>query len=305
METLKKNIDLIGFPMDLGANRRGVDMGPSAIRIAGMVKELEALGYHVQDLGNISILSKERQKIINPKLKYLDEILRVSNLLAEKVVKSLQKGHFPLCIGGDHSMAIGSIAGVSAFCRSFRRKFGVIWIDAHTDMNTEETTPSGNIHGMAMAVSLGLGNSPLTQILGFAPKIQPDSCALIGIRKIDPLEKEIVKALQLPVHTMSDIDRNGTHTTIRNILKNLSHVDHIHVSFDLDSVDPLVAAGVGTPVAGGLTYREIHLIMETIAECGCMASLDVAEVNPILDNRNISARLATEIVASSMGRRIL
>ena len=305
MEPLKKSIDLIGFPMDLGANRRGVDMGPSAIRIAGMVEELEVLGYHVQDLGDISILSKERQKIINPKLKYLDEIVRASSLLAEKVEKSLRKGHFPLCIGGDHSMAIGSIAGVSAFCRSIRRTFGVIWIDAHADMNTEETTPSGNIHGMAMAVSLGLGNNPLTQILGFAPKVLPSSCALIGIRRIDPLEKDIVKTLQLPVHTMSDIDRNGTHTTIRNILKNLSHVDHIHVSFDLDSVDPSVAAGVGTPVAGGLTYREIHLIMETIAECGCMASLDVAEVNPILDNRNISARLATELVASSMGRRIL
>ncbi|MCX5882740.1 MAG: arginase [Deltaproteobacteria bacterium] len=305
MEPLKKYIDLIGFPMDLGADRRGVDMGPSAIRIAGMVEELEVLGYHVQDLGDISILSKERQKIINPKLKYLDEIVRTSCLLAEKVEQSLQQGHFPLCIGGDHAMAIGSIAGVSAFCRSIHRTFGVIWIDAHTDMNTEETTPSGNIHGMAMAVSLGLGNNPLTHILGFAPKVQPSCCALIGIRKIDPLEKEIVKTLQLPVHTMSDIDRKGAHTTIRNILQTLSHVDHIHVSFDLDSVDPSVAAGVGTPVAGGLTYREVHLIMETIAECGCMASLDIAEVNPILDNRNTSARLATELVASSMGRRIL
>ena len=305
MESLKKSIDLIGFPMDLGADRRGVDMGPSAIRIAGMASELEVLGYHVQDLGDIPILSKERQKIINPKLKYQDEIIRTSCLLAEKVEQSLQNGHFPLCIGGDHSMAIGSIAGVSAYCRSIHRTCGVIWIDAHTDMNTEKTTPSGNIHGMAMAVSLGLGDNPLTHILGFAPKVQPSCCALIGIRKIDPLEKEIVKTLQLSVHTMSDIDRNGAHATIRNILQTLGHVDHIHVSFDLDSVDPSVAAGVGTPVAGGLTYREVHLIMETIAECGCMASLDIAEVNPILDNRNISARLATELVASSMGRRIL
>lgn len=305
MEPLKKSIDLIGFPMDLGADRRGVDMGPSAIRIAGMVEELEVLGYHVQDLGDIPILPKERQKIINPKLKYLDEIVKTSCLLAEKVEQSLQQGHFPLCIGGDHAIAIGSIAGVSAFCRSINRTFGVIWIDAHTDMNTEETTPSGNIHGMAMAISLGIGNSALTQILGFAPKVQPSSCALIGIRKVDPLEKEIVKTLQLSVHTMSDIDRKGTHATILNVLQTLSHVDHIHVSFDLDSVDPSVAAGVGTPVAGGLTYREILLIMEMIAECGCMASLDIAEVNPILDNRNISARLATELVASSMGRRVL
>ncbi len=305
MESLKKCIDLIGFPMDLGADRRGVDMGPSAIRIAGMYEELEVLGYHVQDLGDIPIFSKERQKIINPKLKYLDEIVRTSCLLAEKVEKSLQQGHFPLCIGGDHSMAIGSIAGASAFCASTQKTLGVIWIDAHTDMNTETTTPSGNIHGMAMAVSLGLGNNRLTHILGVSPKVQPSCCALIGIRKIDPLEKELVKTIQLPVHTMSDIDRKGAHAMIRNILQALSHVDHIHVSFDLDSVDPSVAAGVGTPVAGGLTYREVHLIMETIAECGCMASLDIAEVNPILDNRNISARLATELVASSMGRRIL
>lgn len=296
---------MIGFPMDLGADRRGVDMGPSAIRIAGMAEELEMLGYHVRDLGDIPILSKERQAIGNPKLKYLDEIVRTSCLLAEKVEQSLIEGYFPLCIGGDHAMAIGSIAGVSAFCRKNHKTLGVIWIDAHTDMNTEETSPSGNIHGMAIAVSLGLGKNPLTHILGFAPKVRPSNCALIGIRKIDPLEKETVRTLQISVHTMSDIDRKGAHAAIRNILSTLSHVDHIHVSFDLDSVDPSVAAGVGTPVSGGLTYREVHLIMETIAECGCMASLDIAEVNPILDNRNISARLATELVASSMGRRIL
>ena len=305
MELRNKCIDLIGFPMDLGADRRGVGMGPTAIRIAGMAAELELLGYRVQDLGDIPVLSKERQNIVNPKLKYLDEIVRASCLLSEKVEQSLQMGHFPLCIGGDHSMAIGSIAGTSAYCRNNHQTLGVIWIDAHTDMNTEETTPSGNIHGMALAVSLGQGHSSLTGILGFGPKILPSCCALIGVRKIDPLEKEVVKTLRLPVHTMSDIDRKGVYSAIQEVLQTLSHADHIHVSFDLDSVDPSVAAGVGTPVAGGLTYREIHLIMETIADCGCMASLDIAEINPILDNRNISARLTTEVVASSMGRRIL
>lgn len=302
---MKKIIDLIGFPMDLGADRRGVDMGPTAIRIAGMVGELESLGYHVLDIGDIPILSKERQTLVNPRLKYLDEIVRASQLLAHEVNHSLEQGHFPLCIGGDHSMAIGSIAGVSAYCRQNDRTLGVIWIDAHTDMNTEATTPSGNIHGMALAVSLGLGDTALTRIMDFTPKVQPSCCALIGIRNIDPLEKEIVHSLHLSVHTMSDIDRKGAHATIQSALQSLAHTDHIHVSFDLDSVDPTVAAGVGTPVAGGLTYREIHLIMETIAECGCMASLDIAEINPILDNRNLSARLVTEIVASSMGRRIL
>jgi arginase len=305
MERLNKNIDMIGFPMDLGADRRGVDMGPSAIRISGMVAELEQLGYHVQDLGDIVIQSKERQRIMNPKLKYLDEIVRASWLLGEKVTASLQDGHFPLCIGGDHSMAIGSIAGVSAFCRARHKSFGIIWIDAHTDMNTEDTTPSGNIHGMSMAVSLGLGNHALTHVLGFSPKVLPSDCTLVGILKIDPLERENIRKLEIAVHTMSDIDRKGVHTTIQNILTAMSHIDHLHISFDLDSVDPTLAAGVGTPVAGGLTYREVHLIMETIAECGCMGSMDIAEVNPILDNGNVSARLATEIVSSSMGRRIL
>ena len=305
MDSLKKYIDLIGFPMDLGADRRGVDMGPSAIRIAGMMEKLMALGYHVRDLGDIAIHSRELQQIGNLKLKYIDEIVRASLLLSEKVKESLHHGHFPLCLGGDHSIAIGSIAGISAYCQSSSRSFGVIWIDAHTDMNTAETSPSGNIHGMAMAISLGLGDERLTHLLGFSPKIRPENCALLGIRKVDTLEKETVKALRLPVFTMSDIDRNGVHRTIQDILKTLSKVDHLHVSFDLDSVDPSIAAGVGTPVAGGLTYREIHLIMETIAECGCMSSLDVAEVNPILDNRNNSAMLVADLVASSMGMRSL
>ncbi len=300
-----KCIDVIGFPMDLGADRRGVDMGPSAIRIAGIAEELKVLGYDVHDLGDITIVHKEHQVIVNPRLRYLDEIARTSELLALKVKISLEQGHFPLCIGGDHSMAIGSIAGVSAFCRSLGKRLGIIWIDAHPDMNTEETTPSGNIHGMAMAVSLGLGDERLTHLLGFAPKANPADCAMIGIRKIDFLEKETVKKIEIPVHSMSDIDKKGADFVIRSILDSLSHVDHVHVSFDLDSVDPSIAAGVGTPVPGGLTYREIHLIMETVAECSCMASLDIAEVNPILDNKNISARLATEVVASGMGRRIL
>ncbi len=305
MTSFKKNIDLIGFPMDLGANRRGVDMGPSALRIAGIIEELELLGYRIQDLGNIPIHPREHQILTHPGLRYLEEIVRTSGMLATSVEKSLKNGHFPLCMGGDHSMAIGSIAGVAAFCRNVQKPLGVIWIDAHTDMNTEATSPSGNIHGMALAVSLGLGHPQLTRLMGFTPKIEPHSCALAGIRKIDPLEKETVKRLHLPVYTMSDIDRNGAHQTIRSILDALAHVGHIHVSLDLDSVDPSVAAGVGTPVAGGLTYREIHLIMETIAECGCMGSLDVAELNPILDNRNRTARLAAELVASSMGMRIL
>ncbi|MFC1815763.1 arginase [Thermodesulfobacteriota bacterium] len=302
----KSPVDIIGFPMDLGTNRRGVDMGPSALRIAGIEEKLKTLGYRVKDHGDVPIRTRERQQVTNPKLKYLEEIVRASNVLAKKIENSLTQKHLPLCIGGDHSMAIGSIAGVSSYCKKANASLGVIWIDAHTDMNVEKTTPSGNIHGMPLAASLGLGNRQLTHLMGFAPKVNPKNCVMIGIRSIDTMEKEIIKKLDLSVYTMSDIDRKGIDFIINNVLNRLNkNVGHIHVSFDIDSVDPSVAMGVGTPVAGGLTYRETHFIMESIAECGCMSSLDIAEVNPILDHKNQSAEFATELVASIMGKQIL
>jgi len=302
----KSPIDIIGFPMDLGTSRRGVDMGPSALRIAGIEEKLKNLGYRVIDHGDVPIKMRENLQVVNPKLKYLEEIVRASKVLARKVENSLTRRHLPLSIGGDHSMAIGSIAGAASYCRKKQISLGVIWIDAHTDMNVETTTPSGNIHGMPLAVSLGLGNRQLTHLTGFAPKVDPKNCAMIGIRSIDPLEKEIIKKLDLSVYTMSDIDKKGIDFIIRSVLDRLNKkVDHIHVSFDIDCVDPSVAAGVGTPVAGGLTYRETHLMMESIAECGCMHSLDIAEVNPILDRKNQSAEFAADLVASIMGKRIL
>lgn len=301
-----KRIDVIGFPMDLGADRRGVDMGASALRIAGIENKLKKMGYDVVDLGDIYIQNQEKQSVKHTKLKYLKEIVKTSEKLATMVEKSLDAGHFPLCLGGDHSMAIGSIAGIAAHCKKNNKKLGVIWIDAHSDMNTEETTPSGNIHGMPVAASLGLGNEALTNIGGFAPKINPENIALLGIRSIDSRERETIQELKLQVYTMTDIDRKGINFIINKILKDFKkRVDHIHVSFDLDSVDPDVAPGVGTPVPGGLSYRETHLIMETIAECGCMSSLEIAETNPILDYQNKSAKFAAELVASSMGMRIL
>ncbi len=301
-----KTVNLIGFPMDLGADRRGVDMGPSAVRIANLQQKLEHLGYKVIDSGDINIQIMEKQKIGNLKLKYLSEILRTSKILASRIEKVLEKDQFPLCIGGDHSMALGTIAGISSYCKKNKLKMGVIWIDAHPDMNTDKTSPSGNIHGMPLAASLGIGNDKLVNFYGFKPKIKPENCALIGIRSIDILERESIKKLNLPVYTMSDIDKLGIHRVISRVLKHFKeNVDHIHVSFDLDSVDPSIVPGVGTPVPGGLSYREAHLIMEAIAECGCMSSLEVTEVNPILDNKNISAIFATEIIASSMGQRIL
>ncbi len=301
-----KHVDVIGFPMDLGADRRGVDMGPSALRIGGIENKLAALGYQVSDLGDINIRNQERQKVKFTKLKYLREIVKTSEMLAKKVEKSLDAGHFPLCLGGDHSMALGTIAGIAAHCKKNDKRLGVIWIDAHTDMNTDATTPSGNIHGMPVAASLGLGSKDLTNIKGITPKVKPENFHLIGIRSIDTLERKLIREINLPVYTMTDIDRKGVHFVINKVLKELkNNVDHIHVSFDLDSVDPTTAPGVGTPVPGGLSYRETHLIMETVAECGCMSSLEVAEVNPILDDKNISAEFAAELVASSMGLRIL
>jgi arginase len=303
---LKENVSIIGFPMDLGADRRGVDMGPSALRIAGLQTKLETLGYKVQDTGDIKIEIMEKQKIKNPQLKYLDEIVRTSKLLSEKVEKVLDNGDFPLCLGGDHSMALGTISGIASYCNRKKLKLGVIWIDAHSDMNTDETSPSGNIHGMPLASLLGIGNNELVNFLGFSPKLLSDNCSLIGIRSIDEAEKNNIKKLKVPVYTMNDIDKLGIHRIIAKVLKQFREkVDHIHISFDVDSVDPSVAPGVGTPVPGGLSYREAHLLMETIAECGCMSSLEIAEVNPILDHKNQSAIFTAELIASSMGQRIL
>jgi arginase len=292
--------------MDLGADRRGVDMGPSALRIAGLKEKLENLGYKTIDSGDIFIQIMEKQKISNPKLKYLNEILKTSTTLAGKVERVLEKGDFPLCLGGDHSMALGSIAGIAAYCKRKKLKLGVIWIDAHSDMNTDETSPSGNIHGMPLAALLGIGHQKLVNFYGFAPKLKPENCALIGIRSVDELERVTIKKLNLPVYTMTDIDKLGIHRIIVKILRQFREkVDYIHVSFDLDSVDPTIAPGVGTPIPGGLSYREAHLLMESIAECGCMSSLEVTEVNPILDDKNKSALFATDLIASSMGQRIL
>ncbi len=302
----KQTVTIIGFPMDLGSGRRGVDMGPSAMRIAGLENKLEQLGYKVEDTGDISIEIMERQKLDNPKLRYIDEILKTSKVLAARVEKVLEQKKFPLCLGGDHSMAVGTIAGVSSYCKKNKLSLGVIWIDAHADMNTDKTTPSGNIHGMPLAASMGLGFSELVNFYGFAPKVKPENCAIIAARSIDPQERLNIKKLNPTVYTMSDVDKLGIHRIINRVLKQFKEsVDHIHVSFDVDSIDPNFAPGVGTPVPGGLNYREAHLLMESIAECGCMSSLEVAEVNPILDVRNSSAVFASELVASSMGQRIL
>lgn len=296
----------MGFPIDLGADRRGVDMGPSALRIADVDRKLESLGYTVVDEGDIPIRNIEVQELQDPRLKYLPEVAAMSQVLSDRVKAILDDNHFPLLFGGDHSMSIGSLAGIGAHCKEQGKTLGVIWIDAHADMNTAETTPSGNIHGMPLAVAMGIGHPSLTRIGIDAPKIDPRNLAIIGLRSIDPGERELIKELGVAAYTMFDIDRLGMYDVASRVLEDMSRsVDHLHISFDVDGVDPSIAPGVGTPVPGGLTYREAHLFMELISQIDAYASLEVAEVNPILDDRNKTAEFAAEIIASSMGKRIL
>ncbi len=300
------SIVVLGFPMDLGAGRRGVDMGPSAMRIAGLRERLEALGYEVQDWGDLPIQVAEVQAIEDPRARYLPEIARATEELAYRVHTVLESGKMPLVLGGDHSMSIGSIAGIARYCQEHQKTFGVIWIDAHPDMNTPETTPSGNIHGMPLAVSLGYGAAQLTQLLDFSPKVDPANVVLVGIRSIDPGEKELIRTLRIRTYTMYEIDRDGIFKVATDAIDYLiNRVDFLHISFDLDSVDPSVAPGVGTPVPGGLSYREAHFLMERLAETRKVHSLEVVEVNPILDVHNQSAEFAVGAVASCLGARIL
>ncbi|MEZ5337974.1 MAG: arginase [bacterium] len=301
-----KQISIIGFPMDLGAGRRGVDMGPSALRIARVAQQLEELGHEVHDEGDISIAGPETEKIPHPNHRYMPEIARACGKLASWFRRSLDSGHFPIALGGDHSMAIGSIAGIASHCRERNLRLGVLWVDAHADINTPETTPSGNIHGMPMAVSLGRGPAELVNIGFEGAKLSPQDVSYIGLRSVDPGEARAVHELEIEYFAMPDIDRQGVPVIIDKVLERLSgRVDHLHVSFDMDAIDPRIAPGVGTPVFGGLTYREAHLVMETLAQCPCFSSLELVEVNPVLDSVNRTAELGAELIASALGKRIL
>lgn len=293
--------------MSLGAGKRGMDTATSALRIAGLRKRLEALGYTVQDSGDILITSQEVQDVGNPRLRYLDEILRVSSKEAAMVQAVLDVGDFPLIMGGDHSMSLGTLAGVSLHCKEQGKKLGVVWVDAHPDMNTDESSPSGNIHGMPLAASMGIGANALTTIGGDFTKVEPENVIIVGARDIDKGEAELIRQLNITTYTMYDIDKNGMVRITEQIISAMKErgITHLHVSFDVDSADPSIAPGVGTPVPGGLSYREAHFLMEGLAESGMVASMDVAEVNPILDERNRTAEFAADIVCSCMGKRIM
>lgn len=291
--------------MDLGAGRRGVDMGPSAIRIAGVADRLRGLGHTVVDEGDIPVKAPELQRIRNEKLKYLPEIVRACTLLSGKVEKIANEGRFPLVLGGDHSVAIGTIAGLAAHCRRAGKTLGVFWVDAHGDLNTDQTSPSGNIHGMPLAASMGLGAIELTSVGGDFVKVEPKNVVLLGTRDLDEGERSHIKKHGVNIFTMEQVDKDGMSVIVTKALRKLSHVDYLHVSFDLDAIDPSVAPGVGTPVKGGLDYREAHLIMEELSESGRMNSLEMVEVNPILDNRNQSAEFAVELIQSGFGKKII
>jgi len=292
--------------MDLGSGRRGVDMGPSAIRIAGVGLRLAELGHKVVDEGDIVIKNIEELKVGDEHARYLPEIARAATALARKVERIIGLKHFPLVLGGDHSIAVGTVSGIAGFAHSQSKKLGLLWIDAHGDINTPETSPSGNIHGMPLAALLGFGAPELTSVGGPTPKVDAANVALVGIRSLDAGEKKRLKETGVQVHTMSDIDRHGVHRIMKKALDQVTAgTDFVHVSLDLDAVDPSVTPGVGTPVKGGLDYREAHLIMELIADAGIMTSLEIVEVNPILDECNTSAEFAVELVQSAFGKKIL
>jgi arginase len=295
------HIALIGVPIDLGADRRGVDMGPSAIRYAHLNQKLQNLGYVVHDLGNVPVPIPETCRITEPRLKYVDCIVPVMRRLSGMVSTSIQKKHFPLVLGGDHSLSLGSVRGVARL-----KRIGLIWIDAHGDFNTAETTPSGNIHGMPLAALCGLGDRRLTQLWDEAvPVLSPQRVAVIAARDLDPGEKTLLRQAGVMVFSMEQIDRLGMTQVMERALDHVSRdVEGIYLSLDMDALDPRHAPGVGTPVSGGLTQREAHLACEMIAESGLLIGMDVVEVNPILDVQNQTASLAVELILSALGKRV-
>ncbi|HEX2729094.1 MAG TPA: arginase [Rubrobacteraceae bacterium] len=300
-ERARRPVGIFGVPMDLGQGRRGVDMGPSAIRYARLEASLGDLGYNVTDFGNAAVpipeIVAEREEV-----RHLGVIRQVCEAVADRAAAMVSEGLFPIFLGGDHSVAIGTVSGVAG---AFEARTGVIWLDAHADFNTHESSPSGNIHGMPLAALAGRGHPDLVNIGSPGASVRAEDVVIIGLRSVDQQERELLREAGVRSYTMKEIDAYGVAQVVRRAIKDLSHLDRVHLSFDLDSVDPDVAPGVGTPVRGGLTYREAHLVMELINESGIVTSLDVVEVNPILDERNGTAELAVELVASLMGRQII
>ena len=303
---MAQKIRIIGVPMDLGQSRRGVDMGPSALRVAGLQARLKQLGHQVEDIGNIAVKQPEEQHYGEKRAKYLNEIAETCRGLAEIVERALGEGFLPLMLGGDHSIAVGSLAGVASYSCKQSKRVGCLWLDAHGDMNTPESSPSGNVHGMPMAAVIGYGAPELVELMGFKPKVEPRNVALVGVRDLDAKERRLVKESGVHVFTMRDIDERGMREVMTEALRFASdETAGVAVSLDMDFVDPSDAPGVGTPVRGGVTYREAHLAMEMVADSEAMVSLEVVEINPVIDLHNTTALLGVEMILSALGKRIL
>ncbi len=306
MRKMPQTIAILGVPLDLGAGRRGVDMGPSAMRVAGLNARLESLGYRVEDLGNVPVEQQESSKVGPANARFLKPIAATCRAVAERVARAMRQGRFPLVLGGDHSVAVGAVNGVAAHYRRRGQRIGVIWMDAHTDMNTPETSPSGNVHGMPLACLAGYGPRELTHLTGACPVLDARNIVLVGIRDVDLDERPVVRQSGVTVFTMRDIDERGMRAVMTDAITIASRgAVGIHLSLDMDAIDPDEAPGVGTPVRGGISYREAHLAMEMLCDSRLLRSMEVVEVNPILDVANRTAQLAVELAQSAMGKRIL
>jgi arginase len=302
-----KAVHVIGVPLDLGGGRRGVDMGPSAFRIAGLGERLASLGYMVSDKGDLPAPIPETQELRDERKKYIRDIAKVCQKVYQTSLASLDEGALPIVLGGDHSLGAGSVAAAAEWARKTKGlPIGLLWIDAHGDMNTPATSLSGNVHGMPLAALLGPEPAELSKIGTFSPKVLPAHTVLVGIRNLDEREKVAVRDSHVHVFTMKDIDRQGVASIVEQAVSLAgSGTAGIHVSFDMDVCDPMIAPGVGTPVKGGLDYREAHMVMEIVADSGLLSSLDLVEVNPTLDVRNATAQLGTELALSALGMKIL
>src|SRR5438876_5176655 len=301
-----QKISIVSVPMDLGADRRGVDMGPPALRYADLNEKLHGLGYEVEDLGDLDVIIPETRHFGDPRAKYLKEIVDACTHLANLVVEIREQGRTPLVLGGDHSIAAGTVSGVAECFRRQGKKIGLMWFDAHADFNTPEISPSGNVHGMPMAAIMGYGPIELTQIFVFSPKIQPEHAVQIGIREVDPEERELVKKSGVRVFTMKEIDRRGIGSVMDEAVSIVTRgTDGYAVTLDADFLDPYESPGVATPVRGGADYREAHLAMEMVADTKKMVSFEITEINPILDVHNKTAHFGMELILSAFGKQIL
>ena len=302
------NIRIVGIPMDLGQERRGVDMGPSAVRYAGLMERLEALGYTVVDAGNITVPDRDQPQVQAHEwtetscggMRHLPEVAAACRRIYEVAKECAATPEIPIFLGGDHSMAIGTVGGTAA-----AGPLGLVWIDAHGDFNTPDTSPSGSIHGMPVAALVGRGCEELINLGHAGPKVLPEDVVMIGVRDLDPGERAALVGSGVRVYTMRDLDELGVGTVARRSLEHLCHLSRLHISLDMDSIDPGVTPGVGTPVPGGMSFREAHLLMEVLAESGKVSAIDVVEINPILDHGNTTAEMAVTLVASLLGQRIL